>query len=465
LADQKNPHIFTKGIVAADETTDSTTHAKVYDKSQINALVAYECNETSGGVTYIQNLTYTANYNSAQKLSQGWGNDTFFFSANLSIAADGCEGSAGVNVNFSVSVYYPPAVWDALPASLMANLVTDPSTGAKIGPVQIVQNNVTVIKSITNNDPTFGIVELLAQTLDPFTMNVSGLLAATGTDIVFHLKGIEGSSQGPLGGKGYPPGLAFQVNMDYSLLSQANSVICAGEKEYCCADGVDCCCDEDSQGAKCSDSCEAATTDPSIQCLDPPLCKSRCVPFGGAAACSASTGEQTKCSDSKNPINQKTYFASDCQKFKLGLRNFTGGRVDLFPSDGAQGKKPYSMDLLQMFYSELCDANHGSNRDTKDCPGLDKGGAWLFGDATNDDPSQGGKGYVKIGDFSHCDTFFHSIFRHLGFWGTFGVCLLLAAIAGLGGFAGFKYYKKRKETQNYSVNDDSIYHDVGSVVR
>ena len=33
---------------------------------------------------------------------------------------------------------------------------------------------------------------------------------------------------------------------------------------------------------------------------------------------------------------QKTYFASDCQKFKLGLRNFTGGRVDLFPSDGAQ---------------------------------------------------------------------------------------------------------------------------------
>lgn len=62
----------------------------------------------------------------------------------------------------------------------------------------------------------------------------------------------------------------------------------------------------------------------------------------------------------------------------------------------AQGKKPYSMDLLQMFYSELCDANHGSNRDTKDCPGLDKGGAWLFGDATNDDPSQGGKGYVKV---------------------------------------------------------------------
>jgi hypothetical protein len=125
--------------------------------------------------------------------------------------------------------------------------------------------------------------------------------------------------------------------MDYSLLSQANSVICAEEKEYCCADGVDwcaqcivtspwsptwkilvltsatrgrSCCDEDSPGAKCSDSCEAATTDPSIQCLDPPLCKSRCVPFGGAAACSASTGEQTKCSDSKNPINQVRLLAN-----------------------------------------------------------------------------------------------------------------------------------------------------------
>jgi hypothetical protein len=172
LADQATPYMFTKGIIAADETTDPITHAKVYDDSQINALVAYECNETSGGVTYIQNLTYTANYNSAQKLSQGWGNDTFFFSVNLSIAADGCQGSAGVNVNFSVSVYYPPAVWDALPAAIMANLVTDPSTGAKIGPVQIVQNNVAVIKSIINNDPTFGIVELLAQTLDPFTMHL-----------------------------------------------------------------------------------------------------------------------------------------------------------------------------------------------------------------------------------------------------------------------------------------------------
>ena len=58
-----------------------------------------------------------------------------------------------------------------------------------------------------------------------------------GTDITFHIEDIRGSSQGPEGGKGFPPGLAFKMGVDLTFLSQANSKACDGDKAYCCADG------------------------------------------------------------------------------------------------------------------------------------------------------------------------------------------------------------------------------------
>ena len=136
--------------------------------------------------------------------------------------------------------------------------------------------------------------------------------------------------------------------------------------------------------------------------------------------------------------------------------------TDFYPLGGAP-KKPQSFDLVQYMYAEMCDKTIGFNRATDQCPGLAKGQQWVLGSATADMADITAD--IKIGDFTHCDTIFHSIFRKLGFWGTFGLCMLIFGVCLVGGFAGYKYYQKRKDAQNYSVNDESIYHDVGSVVR
>ena len=194
-----------------------------------------------------------------------------------------------------------------------------------------------------------------------------------------------------------------------------------------------------------------------------------CTPFiGQNPVCSADTGKATACTDSKAPLNQPTGpKTSDCQTLKGGIYNFTraavsGRRVDFYPLGGVP-KKPHTFDLVQYMFAELCNATIGHNKNTDQCPGLAKGQQWVLGSPTSDITKITSD--IKIGDFTHCDTIFHNIFRKLGFWGTFGLCMLIFGVCALGGFAGYKYYKKRKETQNYSVNDESIYHDVGSVVR
>eukprot|EP01050_Picozoa_sp_SAG11_P019403 SAG11_NODE_3084_length_2706_cov_4.251630_4_plen_137_part_00 len=102
-------------------------------------------------------------------------------------------------------------------------------------------NKGTVISGVMKNNPSFSLLTLLASEKDPHAANVSGLMAWTGTDIVFHIKNIRGSSPGPTGGKGLPPGLAFNMQVELSLLSQANSKPCDGDKEFCCGRGTEWC--------------------------------------------------------------------------------------------------------------------------------------------------------------------------------------------------------------------------------
>jgi hypothetical protein len=285
--------------------------------------------------------------------------------------------------------------------------------------------------------------------------NVSGLLKATGTDVVFKIDGIEGSHHPE------PPGLAMKMSATITMLSQHNSGLCDGEKPFCCAyPDPDCCC---------------SSYPPAVECQGKEVINSD--------QCTAAAGQTTKCSDSEEPVNDKdsknpALWHSDCATFKQGIFNFTSStpgapRVDLYPPSATITPAP--LDVMQFVYAELCDETIGQRRDTTDCPGKSHGGQWVIGTPTGKTP-----GLVRIGakdgKIGNCDTIWHNIYRHLGGWGIFGIILLVAACIGGLGFGGYKYYMKVKRAKEFpslegTINDpaagtgaDFAYADIDSVV-
>ena len=99
--------------------------------------------------------------------------------ADLSLAADGCDGADGVHANFSFMLQYPEAIWTAL------NHSANPDVYANLQPaltsqIQRVDFGVS-LKGVTANNPSFSLGAILAQ--DPtnlVNMNISGLMAWTG---------------------------------------------------------------------------------------------------------------------------------------------------------------------------------------------------------------------------------------------------------------------------------------------
>ena len=506
----------------------------------------YSCNSTSGGVTYKQNLSYVFDYSqnaTAGKPNAGaLTNDSFRLDLSTppapipacspsrraparpvspcrcagrvspfvpircgctdklrtaditGMAANGCAGSKGINFNWTIMVRYPTKVWNAL--LQIDTLWPKPPMTAPIDQVQVVSNS-TVTKEM---DPVISAANLIcpdvAKGWDKATCgtrnyNISNMLLETGTNVELTIKNAEGSSKSKeYGDAAYPPGLAFQMQSTFSVLSSAASKLCAGEKPFCCAD-------PETQGGCCCTPDEMK-----------PQCHNGQVPFI-AGTCSAATGEGVVCSDhedddSKPSDGKNKPQKSNCEIFKTGIYNFTrsnagtGGRVNVFPSlsdgvslatahpelglqraassaatatlavdepllgsgSGAVAAGTISFDLLQYIYAELCSTEIGNRRDTADCPGCKHGSCWLFGDGST--AAVDGKGYVKIGKYQNCDDVYHQFLRKFGAWGVAGIIVLIVAILAAGGFAGFQHYKKRQEQQAYgvSVNDDSIYKDV-----
>ena len=389
--------------------------------------------------------------------------------ADFSISAAGCAGTSGVFLNYTIGVEYPLTFWEMFTAKdTKIGKYLDPSLKRKM-----VVSNYTTLDA---RDPEFSLATLAAMAgqgvvcgaAPPLVgappvdcaQNVSGLLAETGTDIMFKIKGIEG---------GHHPenaGMAFEMSATVSLLSQKNSKICASEDPFCCAngdkDGFECCCKPDSMNAFCGSDLQTFVSD----------------------KCTGATGQTKQCSDYSCPVvNEKgdcskhpELFQSDCAAFKHAVYNFTkglptgGARVDVFPSDPTA--EPTEFDVLEYFFAELC--VKGS-----DCPGLNHGEQWMSGDKTGSGKTPG---LVKIGadkktgDIGTCDSVLNRLYRKVGVWGIIGLVLLIIVLVAGAGFGGYTLYKKNKEKKMFpsldvGINDpgagtsaDFNYADIDSVV-
>lgn len=363
------------------------------------------------------------------------------------MAANGCRGGLGVNINYTIMVRYPTKIWDAL--LQIPSLWPLPPAMPIIEQVQLVINTTTLDEA----DPIFSAATLICPdyakgdkaTCGKRNQNISNMLVQTGTNVELEVKTIEGSSKGPDGGSEDPPGLAFKMLSTFSILASTASGICAKDagSPFCCADPAlehGCCCTNSGMDPKCHEGV---------------------VPFI-SNMCSAPTGKNKACSDLRiDPTDPtKKRKLSDCEIFKKGIYNFTSGivstspRVNVFPDldsgvslavahpelagqgfrrslseESAEvvfptnpershpmlgkGDMPStgveSFDLLQYVYAELCSEMIGNRRDTKDCPGCVKGKCWLLGDENGAE----GKGYVQIGNFESCDGLFPSLLRKL----------------------------------------------------
>jgi len=363
------------------------------------------------------------------------------------MAANGCRGALGVNVNFTILVRYPTKVWDALLE--IPSLWPLPPAKPIIEQVEVVINTTT----LDATSPVFSAASLICPdyakgdlaTCGKRNQNISNMLVQTGTNVELEMKEPKGSSKGPDGGSEDPPGLAFQLSSTFSILSSSASGLCAKDasQPFCCADPLlesGCCCTNSEMNPACH--------------TDPP-------PFT-SNMCSAATGKGKACSDLRldptDPLKKKKL--SDCEIFKKGIYNFTSGvistspRVNVFPDldsgislatvhpellgtlhngrralteDSTEvvvtnperehpmlgGDMPStgveSFDLLQYVFAELCSVSIGNRRDTKDCPGCPKGACWLMGDEAGVD----GKGFAKIGDFKTCDSLWQGALRKL----------------------------------------------------
>ncbi len=504
LSDQQNEYIFRTQLVNGD------------DSSLFTGNISYACNQTTGGITYLQNLLVSfadpANPNSTMSVSASacppfppplhpptlrapcrccrCRTPAYAVRpahrqaapADLSMSAAGCSGRSGVYLNYTIGVEYPETVWAAL-ADTDAGKYLDPNLKRRM----VVSNGTT----FTDMDPEFSIATLAAMagegracnTPPPpgpvpvgappppdCAQNVSGLLAQTGTDITFKIKSIEGASQHAKEN----PGLAFGMTATVSVLSQKNSKICAGEDAFCCAakdkDG-NCCCDPDEISSFCG-------SDP-LTFVNP--------------KCSSDTGQTKQCSDAKCPVvnnaddceKTPSLYKSDCATYKLSVYNFTkglptsgaptgGARVDVFPSDPTSA--PLEFDVLEYFFGELC--VHGDT--AHNCPGQETSGKpWLNGDKT---AAKKTPGVVKIGadektgDIGDCDGVFNKLLRNVGVVGfVFLVLGLIVLLVGCG-FGGYKLYQKKKLDKQFpsldvGINDpgagtsaDFNYADIDSVV-
>lgn len=295
----------------------------------------------------------------------------------------------------------------------------------------------------------------------------SVLLQWTGTDITFMINNIMASDVESK----FRPGLSFQTSADVSLLSQSKSLLCKAEKQFCCEgpskdskEDVDCCCTPDNFM--------------DVKCLHKII----------GPQCSSNTGKMTTCSDRYLSTDGKSY-KSDCAEFKRAIYNFTKtqddgnvGRVSLYPTlqveadsleagvadtqsltSAASTPGAVAINIVQLFYAELCSTTIGVNRNKDRCPGCSSDNGckrqWIFGDDMSSDTD---KAAVRIGDFDHCNSLFNDFMRHFGgVWGVVGVICLLTGIVLFGGYFGFKQYRNRQDQLNYGVvNDDSIYKDV-----
>lgn len=397
------------------------------------------------------------------------------------MAANGCRAALGVNLNYSIMVHYPDKVWHSLQQIQKLWPTTKPATPL-IGQTQLVSNSTTL------SDPDFSAATLICPDYaegdkakcGAVNQNISNMLIQTGTNVELKIKEIEGSSQGPDGGTKDPPGLAFQMESTISFLSSQSSGLCKGMKPFCCAEPTaeaGCCCTPHEMKAQCKTGMAPFTSD-------------RCgASTGMGDVCSDHVDDPSK-PDSGGKKAQK----SDCEMFKKGVYNFTianqkgsgvQGRVNVFPDAGGaptyssefQSMHPQlfgqlqprrilteesvqsvvtlagdestggntamlgsalgaddpgsvSFDLLQYVFAELCSTTLGNRKDTRDCPGCEKGSCWLKGDQTGTD----GKGYVTIGDYKTCDSLTNKLLRAVGVWGVVGIILLIVALCGAGGF-------------------------------
>lgn len=470
LPDQDTPHYFSTPLYGEDTRT-------VY-----SGELMYACNHSSGGVTYLQNMSYIFDYSGGENATTDTGGDIFRLDFNFSMAANGCRAGLGVNINYTVMVQYPDKVWDSL--QQIDKLWPRVKPAVPLLTQVMTVSNATVLDSLT---PVFSVASLICPDYakgddakcGAVNQNMSNMLIQTGTNVEIEVKSIEGSSQGPDGGTKDPPGLAFQLESTISFLSSQASGLCQGMKPFCCADPsleAGCCCTPHEMKAQCKTGMAPFTSD----------------------RCAAATGQDEVCSDHMDdpskPDNGKVKpQKSDCEIFKKGVYNFTianqvgsgvQGRVNVFPdaaaaptftsqlasrrdsvggnavmlgsTAGADAAGTVSFDLLQYVFAELCSTTLGNRKTTNDCPGCEKGSCWLSGDQTGVD----GKGYVKIGNYETCDSITNRLLRAVGAWGVVGIVLLVAALCGGGGYFAFQVYKKKQLEQ--SAYGESIYKDVVS---
>jgi len=315
----------------------------------------------------------------------------------------------------------------------------------------------------------------------------SMLMQWTGTDMTYKISDIYGADVKG----GDKPGLTLKSTADVSMLSQSASKLCSGMKEFCCegpqpkdkSQKINCCCTpDDFMGGLYG-------------------CKGRFI----SPTCSESTGKGSTCSDLAG--DKKTGpITSDCAIFKRAIYNFTeatqaenGARVSLYPSMvtgsdfslkatatladdakttegtatpallGATPSDPgtVAINVIQLFYAELCSTTIGVNRNTDQCPGCSSGGGcgpkspqWVFGDDTSMDTD---KAVVSIGDFANCNSMLNKLARYLhSMYAVVGLFMLIGGLLLLGGYFGWRHYKKKQDQLNYGAiqNDDSIYKDV-----